>query len=303
MEQKTTTFPSATGLGPIHVCEYPNASPRAVVLICHGMLEHFGRYDAFAKFLQQNGFAVVGFDIAGHGKSTPDAPRGYFGNEGFSKLVEDVHILQQNSASEYPGVPMFLFGHSMGSSLVQAYCARYGKNLNGAILMGSSGIHHVKPLFGLLITQMLPKKKPSMFFRSVTFQGFNKTYPKPVETFSWISRDGEVLKLYNTDPLRIETFTARGYYDLAALTNAISKASWFKGVPKNLPLLFVSGKDDPVSKYGKGAEEIAQRLKAEGVRDVSVLMYPGARHEVLNELNRDDVMNDILAWLNGHIEK
>ncbi len=304
MEPKTFSYDSATGLGKIHAREYPLSSPRAVVLICHGMFEHFGRYDAFAKFLQGSGFAVIGFDMAGHGLSTPDAPRGFFGEKGgWVLLMEDIHMLRTSLCKEYPGVPIFLFGHSMGAALVQAYCARYGQGLSGAIVMGCSGIRRIKPLLGLFLTQLLPKKKPSMFFRGITFQGFNKTYPKPVDTFSWLSQDVEVIQKYKSDPLRIETFTARGYYDLGALTAYNSKPAWFKAVPKELPMLFVSGKDDPVSLYGKGAEQVAARLKEEGAKDLSVKVYAGARHELLNEPHNDEVMKDILDWLNGHIKE
>ena len=303
MEPKTFSYGSATHLGQIQATEYPLASPCAVYLICHGMLEHFGRYDAFAKFLQQNGFAVFGFDMAGHGVSTTNAPRGYFGSGGFWSLVEDIHSLRKIAQETYPGVPLVLMGHSMGSFLVRAYCAKYAKGLKAAIFMGTSGPQRGKPLLGKCLTAVLPAKTPSMFFRSMTFSGFNKTYQKPCDAFAWVSRDEKAVQAYKADKLRIETFCVRGYRDLSSVIYYVSGSAWFQSVPHDLPMLLISGGDDPVGQHGSGARKIAQKLKESGAKDVSVKVYEGARHEVLNELNRDEVMGDILAWLNGLIPK
>ncbi len=301
VEPMTSTFESTTGLGPIHVSTYPVNNARGVVQVCHGMLEHFGRYQTFAHFLNQQGYIVTGFDYAGHGRSMPDAPRGFFGDrDGYRHLVEDIRTLQQTTAAQYPGLPYFLLGHSMGSFLARAFCARYGQDLAGAVFMGTSGMGRTMPCIGRYILTPFPNKRPLMFYRAMTFAGFNSTYPKPCDAFAWISRDEDVVEAFKSDPLRIQTFTARGFYDLMSILNEIAKPSWYQAVPNNLPVLLISGADDPVGQYGKGVRRVGQRLMDAGVDDVSIKLYPNARHEVLNEINRDEVMADIKVWLDLH---
>jgi alpha-beta hydrolase superfamily lysophospholipase len=300
MEKTTFTYPSATGLGAIHAVEYPLPSPRAAVVLCHGMLEHIGRYDAFARFLQRHCVAVWGADMAGHGHSTSGAPRGYFARGGYRALVEDIHTLRRWAQAAHPVAPVFLMGHSMGSLLVRAYCVQHPEGLSGLILMGTSGIERAKTLLGRLFTRLLPPQKPSMLLCRMTFSGFNSTYPRPHDTFSWISRDAAAVDAYKDDALRLRTFCARGYYDLSALAAAVSSPAWFINAPKGLPMLFLSGSDDPVGQYGKGVGRVAQKLGDAGVKSVAVKLYHGARHELLNEFNRDEVMEDILGWIDQH---
>lgn len=297
----TRTFMSATGLGPIHVNTYPISGARGVVQICHGMLEHFGRYDAFARYLNKKGYAVTGFDYAGHGRSTPDSPRGFFGDrDGYIHLVEDIRTLQTMTAAQYPHVPYILLGHSMGSFLARAFCARYGSDLDGAIFMGTSGMGRLMPTVGRCILYPFPNKRPLMFYRAMTFGGFNKRIEKPCDPFAWISRDTDVVEAFKSDPLRIPTFTARGFYDLMSVLREIAKPSWYASIPKDLPILLIAGEEDPVGQYGKGVQKVANGLKNAGVNDVSVQLYPACRHEVLNERNRDEVWADIAAWLNQY---
>jgi alpha-beta hydrolase superfamily lysophospholipase len=304
MEAKTTTFQSATGLGPILVREYPVDHPKGIVQINHGMLEHFGRYDAFARFLNIGGYYVVGYDLAGHGLSTPDAPRGFFGSkEGVEHLLKDIRTLQEKISREHPGVPYFQFGHSMGALLVSAYCEKNAGGLRGAIIMGTSGPRQLMATVGCAIATLFPKKKHLMFFRSMTFAGYNKTYPKPSDRFAWISSDPEAVSRYKADPLRIETFTARGFYDLGMISLRIARPDWYKNMPKELPILFVSGANDPVGQYSSGVRQVGKKLVDEGAKDVQITIYPDARHEVLNEFDQAKVKADILAWLNLHAHK
>ncbi len=301
MEPITSTFESATGLGPIFAGAYPIDNPRGVVQICHGMFEHFGRYKAFARFLNQRGYAVAGFDLAGHGQSMPNYPRGLYGERnGYAHLLEDIRTLQKITAVQYKGVPYFLLGHSMGSFLARAFCARYGSVLCGAIFMGTTGMGGLMPTVGKCILFPFPKQRPLIFYRTMSFAGYNKTYAKPCDTFAWISRDKAAVAAYKADPLRINTFATRGSHDLMCLIGEITKPSWYASVPKDLPVLLISGEDDPVGQYGKGVRKVAERLQKASVLDVSVKLYPNARHEVLNELNKDEVMEDIAAWLDAH---
>lgn len=296
------SFQSATGLGPIHVREYPVDKPLGIVQVVHGMLEHFGRYDRFARRLNNQGYMVIGMDMAGHGLSTPDAPRGYFGaRDGWRGLVEDVHALRQAVQKRYPGVPYYIFSHSMGSVITQLYCTLYGKGLSGVLLMGCSSPRLATAVSAKPLTRLFPKKRPSMMFRAMTFAGYNKTYPKPCDVFAWISGDEEMVNSYKTDPLNIETFTARGYLDLSCLAQKTARKSWANEVPKDLPVLFLTGSDDPVGGYGKGVAVIADRLKSAGVRDVNVLVYENCRHELINDCQSDTVYSDIGNWLQGHL--
>jgi alpha-beta hydrolase superfamily lysophospholipase len=301
MEPRTFAFASATGLGPIHAVEYPVNAPRGVVVVCHGMLEHFGRYDAFARHLAENGFAVFGLDLAGHGKSTANAPRGYFGTGGYEKLVEDVHTLRQKAETAYPGMPVFLMGHSMGSLIARAYCAKYGEGLKGTIWMGNSGVRLMLPVIGIVLTKFAAAQRPSMFFRKLTYSGFYKRYQKPYDVFAWVSSDDEIIKSYNSDLLCIKTFCGKGYNDLSLLTLFVSKQAWFETCPKDLPILLLSGLEDPVGQYGAGVKQIDEILQNEGVKDITVKLYEGARHEVLNDFSRQEVLGDILGWLNKNL--
>lgn len=296
---ETCTFPSATRLGDIVVHHWPLEAPRGVVQIVHGMQEHMGRYDAFARFLNAHGYAVAGDDHAGHGLSTPQAPRGYFGKkDGAEHLLDDLYTVQTQLQARYSGVPYILFGHSMGSFLARAYTTRHADMLCAAIYSGSSSGNAAAGM-GKLLTHLHKGDTPFPLLDRIAFKPFNRRY-ESVTGSEWLNREADQVRKFLDDPLRVPCFTARGFYDLFTLLQEVSCKRWAQCIPPGLPVLLLSGDGDPLGTYGKGIPRIAQRLKAAGHRDVTAIVYPGARHELLLEKNRGQVMADILAFLHAH---
>ena len=293
------SFESATGLGEIVVHHWPVKAPRGLVQIVHGMQEHMQRYDAFAHFLNAHGYAVAGDDHAGHGLSTPQAPRGYFGKrDGARHLLDDLHTVQVQMQSQYPGMPYILFGHSMGSFLARAYTARHAASLEAVIYSGSSSGNAAAPL-GKLLTHLHRGDTPFWLLDRIAFAPFNRRYA-PVTGSEWLNRDASEVHQFLNDPLRVPCFTARGFYDLFTLLQEVSRRRWARAIPPALPVLLLGGDGDPLGAYGKGILRIAHRLRTAGHPDVTAVVYPGARHELLLETNRAQVMDDILAFLHAH---
>lgn len=277
-------------------------SVRGLVQIAHGMAEHSSRYARFALELCKNGYAVFTNDHLGHGASVgSDKELGFFGDRGAESLVEDMKRLSDVARGEYPNLPLVLFGHSMGSFLARAYCAKYGATLAGAVYSGTSGANPAAGL-GVWLAGQLEKKEGklyrSSFLNSVAFGTYNKRTEKETE-FDWLSRDKREVKKYMDDPWCGFVFTANGFKTLFSLLREVSKKTWYKAVPENLNILMISGGADPVGEYGRGVTQVYRDLKKSGHYDVALRLYPDARHELLNELNRDEVTEDILSWLNG----
>lgn len=297
------SFPSHSGLCNIFVqsvapMEFDDV--KGVVQISHGMAEHSNRYAEFAGMLAEQGYAVFASDHLGHGASVADADSyGYFGDNGVESLVEDLHQVTALASSKYPNVPVYLFGHSMGSFLARAYTAKYGEALGGAIFCGTSGTNAAAS-GGVLLADYLIKrsgaKYRSQFLDSLAFGSYNKRTEKKTK-FDWLSRDEAAVQKYMDDELCGFMFTVNGFRTLFTLLKSISGKSWYSAVPQALPILVISGEADPVGDYGKGVRQVYRDLKKSGHRFVTMKLYPDARHELLNETNRDEVYADISAWL------
>lgn len=274
---------------------------KAVFQIAHGMAEHSARYDRFAEFLASYGYAVFINDHLGHGKSISDEKElGYFGKKnGRDALVGDVKTLTGIAKQEFPDKPVILFGHSMGSFVVRKYCALYGDNIDAAIFCGTSGANPGAGIGAAAATFIAREKGDhhrSHMLDSLAFGSYNKHF-KPARTkFDWLTRDEKIVDQYIEDPLCGFRFTDPGYHELFKLLQDISGKQWYNSVPYILPMLLVSGADDPVGNYGKGVQEVSRGLKKSGHQDVSIKLYPGGRHEILNELNKEEVYQDILDW-------
>lgn len=298
-------FTSTTGTGEIFARSFVPSNPRevkAVVQVVHGMAEHGERYRAMAYYLAYHGYAVFLHDHAGHGKSVQDSGElGYFGEkDGWSCLVRDTRILTLKAADKYPNRPIFLLGHSMGSFVARAYCAQFGRDLKGAVFCGTSG-ENPGAAAGIALAGLLEKFKGdhyrSPFIDHIAFGAFNKKYDNPRTPFDWLSRDEQEVDWYIKDPLCGFRFTTVGYKDLFTLLKSVSEKSWYKSVPKKLPMLLISGSMDPVGAYGKGVRQVNSDLKKSGHEDVTLKLYDGARHELFNETNAKDVLKDLVHWL------
>ncbi len=301
--RKEYSVPSKSGIADVFArCWLPSDNPKAIFQVAHGMAEHGERYEDFAKYLCENGFALFINDHIGHGKSVKnDNDLGYFGeNNGWNTLVEDEKQLTELIKSEYPDIPVIFFGHSMGSFIAREYIRRYGKDesIKAAVFCGSSGKNPASAIAIVLadtIAKAKGSKHRSEFINIIAFGPYNKK-TEGRTPFDWLSTDKNEVDKYIADKYCGYLFTAVGYRDLFTLLNTVSQKSWYNEVYDKLPILVISGEDDPVGTYGKGIKEIYNNLIAAGKKDVTIKLYPGMRHEILNEVNKTQVYEYIASW-------
>lgn len=302
------TFKSASGLCDIYAqSAVPTdfSAVKGVVQIAHGMAEHSNRYARFAMELCKNGYAVFINDHLGHGKSVASADDlGYFGENGVESLVDDMKQLTDIAKKEYPDVPYILFGHSMGSFLSRRYTEKYGSELDAAVYCGTSGANPAAGI-GIMVAKQLEKSKGdherSQFLDSIAFGPYNKKTEKRT-SFDWLSRDEKEVDKYIADDLCGFCFTTNGFKTLFSVLKAVSQKSWYNNVRKDLPILLIAGDNDPVGEYGKGVTQVYDDLKKTG-HNALIKLYSGGRHEILNETNRDEVMQDVIGWLDKTVSK
>lgn len=268
----------------------PQGQPRGIVQLVHGMAEHIGRYDEAARFLCGQGFAVVGHTHGGHG---PQASiLGFFGKRGgWDSLLADIHQVRERAQAEWPQTPYYILGHSMGSFLTRCYILAHSQGLAGAALSGTGYYPPAMTLGGLALARLY----------ILLGQGMRRA--KLIDHFvggeglDWLSRDEEQVRKYAQDPYCGFLFTAYGYRDLFDGLNRLSHESCLKGLPPTLPIYLFSGNADPVGQMGRGVPRVAEQYRRAGLQDVTVKIYPGGRHEMLNELNRQQVLDDLAQWL------
>lgn len=295
------SFPSADKKSTLACYRFDCSQPRAMVQISHGMCEYIGRYSEFADYLGERGFLVFGHDALGHGSSVRSADDLGFTAEGGGAeyLVEDVHNLSLHMKREYPDLPLILFGHSMGSFIAREVAARYGKDYASAIFCGTGGPQMpagAGRLLARLLIALRGERHRSVFLARIAFLGYNKKYDSVRTSCDWLTRDESVVDRYLADPLCRYIFTLRAYHDLFTLVQSVSRRNWAERLPKDLPVLVVSGEMDPVGSWGKGPRAVADRLTRAGVR-VTLRIYPEMRHEILNEIGREQVLKEMEEWL------
>ena len=304
-------FPSSDGRTLIHVNQWtPLGGPVAgVVQIAHGVAEYGARYEPFARFLCGHGFAVVANDHLGHGKSlVEDCPMVYFGDEnGWRHAVEDMEELRRRTAKVFPGVPYFLFGHSMGSFLSRTHLIRYPGRLDGCVLCGTG---HMSPALiagGKLIAdreiRRLGRKAYSAKADQLAFGAYNKPFAPNRTRFDWISASEANVDAYIADPLCGGDTTLGLFRDMLGGLGIITKQANIERMDKDLPVLFIAGDQDPVGEMGKGVRRAYQAFRKAGVGDVSIKLYHGLRHEILNEASRRYIYQDVLDWLETRAER
>lgn len=278
-----------------------------VVQIVHGMAEYVERYEEFAQFLTERGFAVTGEDHLGHGGSVPEGgEQGYFCEQDpATVVVRDVHRLKKLTQELYPGVPYFIVGHSMGSFITRNYIARYGTGIDGAVIMGtgmqSEGLLFLSRMLAAVERICKGDHHVSHLIDKAAFGSYNKRIPDVKTAFDWLSRDEKKVAAYITDPDCGFVFTVNGFRTLFALISGAKKSEKAKKIPKALPVFVVSGEEDPVGDYGKGVEKAFRSLQAAGVQDLTLKLYSDDRHELLNEPDREQIMQDIWEWLAKHL--
>jgi alpha-beta hydrolase superfamily lysophospholipase len=279
------------------------------VQIFHGMAEHAGRYERLAKFLNTKGFIVYANDHRGHGRTAGSLDAvGYIGKDGFNNIVEDEFIITGTIKEEHPNLPVIILGHSFGSFVAQEYITRYGGDVAGVILSGSSIVPESAVEPGVKVASFqrffLGEKRKSNFLDKRSFASYNKKFENNEgedRKFAWLSRDkGEVQK-YVDDPYCGTVMTVGFYYYFYKGLVKLFKPENVAKVPKGLSVLIIAGSDDPVGGYGVGVDFLYKMYQSLGMNDVELKLYQGARHEIFNEINRDEVFNDVVSWISTRI--
>lgn len=285
----------------------PDQKTLAAVQIAHGMAEHCLRYDWFANKLTAQGFAVYANDHRGHGETARTEDRlGHFGDiNGWDQVVADMKSLNQKICEAHGNLPVFLFGHSMGSFLSRDYIAEHGSGLKGVILSGTAGDPGILGRIGLMIAKtqalMSGAKKPSPLMDKLSFGAYTKPFSPARTPFDWLSRDSDQVDAYIKDPYCGYICSAQFYADIISGIIKINSAAHIERTPKNLPVYLFSGSKDPVGNFGKGVEETHNAFKKAGVRDLHMKFYDDGRHEMINEINRDEVATDVITWIKERI--
>ena len=283
-----------------------NKAPKAILQIIHGMAEYIERYDEFAQFLNDNNILVVGHDHLGHGDSVDiESPTyGYFAKgESAEILVEDSYQITNYIKKRYPSIPLFIMGHSMGSFVLRNYLKSYSTAVDGAVLMGTGGKREEVKLTKRMLKGLntISPKAVNTAFHHLSFSGFNKKVKQPISSNAWLSKNEENVTDYDLDPKCGFTFTNNGFYTLINLIDGATQKNWFKTIRSDLPILIVSGEKDPVGNYGKIPRKVAVDLTDNFFDDITLRLYHDLRHEILNEVEKEDVMNDIYDWLTNHL--
>ena len=281
----------------------PKDEKIGIVQIYHGMTENVLRYDEFAEYLNDKGFIVYGHDHRGHGLTArTKEDLGYIAdNEGFDWLVRDLYELISNAKQENKGLPIYLFGHSMGSFVSQRFVELHGKDIDGLILSGSNGEPTKLTPFGILISRLeiklFGRKHTSKVMDKLSFGNFNKKFKPNRTPYDWLcSVDSEVDKYIANEHCGF-VCSSSFYYDLLRGLKEIHNEKNFISIPNELPIYILAGDMDPVGFFGKGIMNLYEKLKNNGIKDVKYKLYKDKRHEILNEDNKEEVMNDISIWL------
>ena len=318
------TFDSADGESAVHAVLWLPASlredraqgagkslgtfrPRAVVQLIHGMAEHIGRYDDFARCLARAGYLVCGHDHVGHGDTAPTAAhRGRMHPvHGGDALVADVQSLRllvsQQVAAE---VPYFMFGHSMGSLVLRNYLPRFGKGLAGAVLCGTANQPEVVAAAGNVLARAIVKVRGADYKSKLLHSLADGAYSHQVKDartpFDWLSRDPAVVDAFIADERAGFIFSAGAYATLTELAARANSPAAYRATPHEVPLLFVAGDADPVGDCGRGVARAAESMERAGGEDVTLKLFPAMRHEILNEIGKEEVYDFVLEWINAH---
>ncbi len=306
------TFLSNDGKTAVHAVKWTpeTGEYKAILQITHGMVEFIERYAPFAEFLTTKGYMVVGHDHIGHGQSIESQNDwGYFceGNPS-DVLVADMHKLRTLIQEENPDTPYFMLAHSMGSFMLRKYLAFHNENLRGAIIMGTGFIPENMTSLALKLTAFVTKfrgsRHRSKLIQSLAFgadyKGFDMTGEHPEN--SWLTKDVDIVNQYYNEPRCTFMFTVNGYKGLFEAVNFSCNPENVQKIPKKLPLFIVSGEQDPVGGLGKGVKDVYDLHKTAGALDVTYKLYENDRHEILNETDRQEVFEDLLAWMNVRID-
>lgn len=286
----------------------PNGKPVGIVQLAHGMAEYIDRYDDFAKYLNTQGFIVIGHDHLGHGDSITDKhDYGYFSEGDATRyLIDDMVLITSSLKEEYPELPYFVFGHSMGSFITRHYITQYSHIIDGAIICGTGQMPKAVLKSGMALTYSMAQKK-GWHYRSeaidkLGFGGFNKSIKNPRTKNDWLSRDKDQVDAYINDERNGFIFTLNGYYHLFDTCLRVQDIDLLNEIRKDLPILLIAGDHDPVGDNGKAVLTVSKQYEDLGIEDVMCILYPEYRHEILNEIDNLVVYEDVNKWLHSKIK-
>ena len=302
---KELTFPSSDGRNTIHAELFipSDNKVRAVVQVAHGMMDYIGRYALMADALCASGIALCGNDHLGHGDSvaTPEDYGFFASRDGYKYVIDDVKGMNDLIRKELPDLPVILLGHSMGSFISRLYSVRYPDSIDGLIIHGTAGPNPATGAGKLLVKLLRAVKGEryrSKFVCSLAAGGYNKGFDPAEGDGAWLTRDPSMVADRVGNPKNDFIFTLAAYEDLFNFLGDCNSKAWFKAFPAGLRTLVISGDTDPVGGFGKGVRYVYDNLKKNGA-DVELKLYEGARHELFNETNRDEVFADLIKWIEG----
>ena len=306
MIKKEYTYKSASGICDIKAWQFaPEGEVKAVIQMHHGMAEHTNRYRNFISAFTDKGYAIFINDMLGHGQSNDDKDLlGYFGDkDGYKNIRADAKALTDIAKKEYPDKKFLIAGHSMGSLIMRCYINEYGNDFDGAVFIGTAGPTPIAKA-GIPIMKVVAalkgKKHHSKFLNNISLGPYDKPFEHRTH-YDWGMRDTKEVDEYVSDPLCGFLFTVAGFMDLSQLTIQCNEDRWFNNVAKDKPVLLMSGDMDPVGNYGKGVKEVYQKLLDTGHKNVTLKLYPEARHEILNEINKQEVYDDLDKWIKENV--
>ena len=304
--KETTRFLSADGKTQVAAFFYSPTvdAPKAVIQISHGMCEYIGRYEPTIEVLAAAGFAVCGNDHLGHGYTSPGSYGFKAEKDGYKFVLEDLHTMSRLGHEKWPGIPYFLLGHSMGSFYGRWFGEKYPENLDGLIISGTGGPSPLMPVGKALASLLSKLKGPrhvSEFMVNISMGSYCNRIEGATHKNAWLSRDSQVWDRYQGDDKCGFPFTVSAYRDMLTAYCHVSEKAWAENLRKGLPIYIYSGDCDPVGDYGKGVRAVHKLLEDAGIRDLTLKIYPGARHEMHNELNKDEVFADLIGWINARI--
>lgn len=310
VKKEEFTFDSRDGQSKIHAVRWvPEGKVVCILQIVHGMAEYIERYEDLAQYLGEKGILVTGDDHLGHGKSVAEnGTYGYFCEQDpATVVVRDVHRLKKLTQEEYPGVPYVILGHSMGSFILRNYLFRYGTGIQGAIVCGTGSQPQALVKFSRMVVALqgafLGQKHVDKMMDKMAFGSYNKRIENPRTSFDWLCTDESAVDAYVKDKLCGFIFTVNGFRTLFTLLDRLNQEENINAMPKTLPIHFISGDMDPVGNYGKGVRKAYADFEKAGMERISLKLYPGGRHELLNETNKKQVYEDLYPWIMERVKE
>lgn len=300
------TFPSKDGVHTVYAELYTprTRSAKGIIQLAHGMVDYVGRYEKLADYLTGEGYIFAGHHHLGHGKTVSRSEDfGIFSEQGgIDLLIADMHTMNKYLRETFPTLPLIVMGHSMGSFITRLYVEAHPHSMRGVIIHGTGGPNPLLP-FGRALASLTSKVKGprhrSRLITKLAFGSYNSRFPKSEGANAWLTRDVDRVAGRKEDKYTNFMFTVSGYSDLFNMIKTSNSQSWFAEYPKDLPTLIISGDMDPVGNYGKGPDYVYKHLLISGCNRVDLKMYEGARHELFNETNSEEVFGDLVRWIDG----